>query len=193
MMTPLKDIAKLSGGFPFRKKVLPEQGADLAIVQIKHIGGGEGVSATGTVMLRSDTRNYERYLLSQGDLLFQSRGSRHPVAIVGEGLRGIAAAGVHVVRPDATKVLPEYLAWWLNHPQSQARLAKDIAHGTYVPFISKADLAGFGVPVPPLEMQQQIAKANQLRQSAAALNKRLIEFTKELTDAVTLAAATKNL
>ena len=63
---------------------------------LQDVDGAEGVTATCSLTLRSDKRNYDRYLLEEGDLLFQSRGSKHPVAIVGEGLKGIAAAGLHV-------------------------------------------------------------------------------------------------
>ena len=44
--------------------------------------------------------NTTAHLLQKGDLLFQSRGSRHPVAVVETGIRGIAATGSHVIRPD---------------------------------------------------------------------------------------------
>lgn len=192
MMTPLKDIATVSGGFPFRKKVQPEEGADLALVQIKDIDGGEGVSAIGTVMLRSGSAKYERYLLQCGDLLFQSRGSRHPVAIVGEGLRGIAAAGVHVIRADVDRVLPTYLAWWLNHPQSQARMAKDLAHGTHIPFISRSDLEAFHVPLPPLATQEKVARVWELQKRSEMLTTKLNELNRQLTDAITLSAATEH-
>lgn len=191
MPLPLGDVAHVSTGFPFRRKVESEPGGDLVLIQIKDIDAAEGISPTGTVMLRSDKRNYDRYLLQAGDLLFQSRGSRHPATMVGEGLRGIAASGLHVVRPKAQRVLPEYLAWWLNHPQVQERLSREFAHGTHIPFVSKADLAGLSVPVPSLAVQRRIVDAWRLQRETATLNIRLNELLKQMTDAVTLEAATK--
>src|SRR5437016_10842659 len=98
-MTPLGTIAEVSTGYPFRKKVETEEGGDIVLVQIKDLGSAEGVTASGSVMLRNQQGKYERYLLRTGDLLLQSRGSKYPVAVVGRGIRGIAAAGLHVIRP----------------------------------------------------------------------------------------------
>ena len=191
MLIPLGHVARVSTGFPFRRKVESEPGGDLVLIQIKDINATEGVFPTGAVMLRSDQRNYDRYLLQAGDLLFQSRGSRHPATMVGDGLRGIAASGLHVVRPKAQRVLPEYLAWWLNHPQVQERLSREFAHGTHIPFVSKTDLEGLSVPVPSLEVQRRIVDAWRLQRETETLNTRLNELLKRLTDAVTLDAARK--
>jgi hypothetical protein len=190
VLTPLGTVADVSTGFPFRKKVETEEGGDIALVQIKDFGGAEGVTATGSVMLRNDQGKYQRYLLRTGDVLFQSRGSRYPVAVVEPGIRGIAAAGLHVIRPNSERVLPRYLAWWLSHPNSQAKIRDDLARGTYVPFVSKRELEKFMVPVPSLEVQRRIAELDELRAQERHLRERLGELTQQLVDGVTLAAAT---
>jgi hypothetical protein len=193
MMMPLDTVAEVSTGFPFRKKVEAEEGGDIVLVQIKDLGGVEGVKATGSVMLRGDQGKYERYLLQTGDVLFQSRGSRYPIAVVERGIRGIAAAGLHVIRPNTERVLPRYLAWWLSHPTSQAKIRDDLARGTYIPFVSKRDLEKFMVPVLSLEVQRRIAELDELRAQERRLRERLGELTQQLVDGVTLAAATNKL
>ena len=120
MWTPLGEVARVSTGYPFRRKVEAEEGGDIVLIQIKDVDSTEGVSEGGTIVLRSEAGKYEKHLLPEGDLLFQSRGSRHPVAVVEGGVRGIAATGLLVIRPDHRRVMSNYLAWWLNHPQSQA-------------------------------------------------------------------------
>ena len=59
------------------------------------------------------------------------------------------------------RVMSSYLAWWLNHPQSQAKLIRDVARGTYIPFISKGELDAFLVALPALAVQarESIASA----------------------------------
>ena len=192
MWRTLGDVAYVSTAFPFRKKVETEEGGDVVLVQIKDLDGAEGVAAPGTVTLRNEGGKYERYLLHPEDLLFQSRGSRHPVAVVEPGIRGIAAAGLHTIRPERTRVLPEYLAWWLNHPKSQATLSRDLARGTYIPFVAKSDLAKLRVLVPPLHVQHRIVEVDRLRKQERELRRRLDELTQQLVDGVTLAAATRN-
>lgn len=191
MMTALGTVAEVSTGFPFRKKVETEEGGDIVLVQIKDVGGAEGVAATGSVMLREDQGKYGRYLLRTGDVLFQSRGSKYPVAVIEPGIRGIAAAGLYVIRPNSDRVLPRYLAWWLSHPNSQAKIRDDLARGTYVPFVSKRDLDKFMVPVPSLEVQRRIVEIDELRARERYLRDRLGDLTQQLVDVVTLDAATE--
>jgi restriction endonuclease S subunit len=186
---PLGNVAEVSTGYPFRKKVEPEEGGDVVLVQLKDMGGAEGVSGSGTITLRNEGGKYQRYLLQAGDLLFQSRGSRHPVAVVGSGIRGIAATGLHTIRPDARRVQPEYLAWWLNHPVSQEILINKVARGQYIPFVSKADLLAFLVPVPSLEVQERIVAVDRLHRQERALRERLDTLTQQWVDDVTFAAA----
>jgi|SRR5579863_6092149 len=190
MMTPLGTVAEVSTGYPFRKKVETEEGGDIVLVQIKDLGGAEGVKVSGSVVLRNHQGKYERYLLRTGDLLFQSRGLRYPIAMVGPGIRGIAAAGLHVIRPIPGRVLAPYLAWWLSHPKSQVKIRDDLARGTYIPFVSKRDLEGFLVPVPSLEVQRRIVEVDKLRAGEKHLRQRLGELTQQLVDGVTWAAAT---
>jgi restriction endonuclease S subunit len=191
MWTPLGDVARVSTGYPFRKKVETEEGGDIVLVQIKDVDSTEGVSAGGTIVLRSDGGKYERHLLQGGDLLFQSRGSRHPVAVVDGGVMGIAATGLHVIRPDLRRVIPRYLAWWLNHPKSQATLTRDLARGTYIPFISKSDLEGFSVALPPLAVQAQIVEIDRLQRLEQKLGAQLDQLNQQLVHAATWMAATR--
>jgi hypothetical protein len=181
MMTPLGDIATIATAYPFRKKIEAEDGGDVAIVQLKD---AEGTSESSPIMVRNDGSKYERYLLKQGDLLLQSRGSRHPVAVMNTHLRGIAGSGLHVIRPTESRVVPEYLAWWLNHPVSQGKLTTELAKGTYIPFLSKRDLEGFLVPLPPLDVQSHIVTVDRLRRTEREFAARLDALSQQLVDAV---------
>ena len=192
MITPLGRIARVSTGFPFRRKVDPEPGGDVALVQIGEKEGVNVVAGTGPVRLRNEGGRFDRYLLQAGDLLFQSRGSRYPVAVVEPGTRCIAAAGLHVIRPDRAQVLPEYLAWWLNRPASQAKFSAQLARGSHVPFVSKADLDAFEVPLPSLDRQSRILEVERLRRQEQELATRIMQLTRQLVDGATLAAAKRN-
>ena len=190
MWTPLGDVARVSTGYPFRRKVEAEEGGDIVVIQIKDVDSTEGISEGGTIVLRSEGGKYENHLLQAGDLLFQSRGSRHPVAVVEGGVRGIAATGLHVIRPDPERVMPHYLAWWLNHPQSQTRLT-GVARGTYIPFISAGELVAFRVALPSLAVQTRIVEIDHLRRLEQKLGARLEQLNQQLVDAATWMAATR--
>lgn len=190
MWQRLADVANVFTGYPFRGKVNPEEGGDLAVVQIKDVDAAAGLRTHDLIMLRDALGKYGKYLLSTGDVLLQSRGSNHPVAVVREGFRGIAALGLHVIRPKQKHLHPDYLVWYMNHPKSQAKL-KDAARGSYIPFISKGDLAEFRIPVPSLDVQDRIACIDHSRRQERHLMKQLDHHLQEQTDAATWIAATK--
>jgi restriction endonuclease S subunit len=191
MWTPLGEVARVSTGYPFRRKVEAEEGGDIVLIQIKDVDSTEGVSEGGTIVLRSEGGKYEKHLLQGGDLLFQSRGSRHPVAVVEGGVRGIAATGLLVIRPDRQRVMPGYLAWWLNHPQSQEKLTRGVARGTYIPFISKGELDAFLVPLPALTAQARIVEVDRLQRLEQTLATQLEQLNQQLVHAATWMAATR--
>jgi restriction endonuclease S subunit len=191
MMIPLGEVASVSTAYPFRRKVETEEGGDVAVIQMRNVDVDNAEGKSGPILLRGDGGKYDRYLLREGDLLFQSRGARYPVTVVRAGVHGIAANGLHVIRPAHARLLPEYLAWWLNHPVSQGRLAKDVARGTYIPFVSKRDLEAFLVPLPAAEIQAQIVAVDSLRRRERDLRERLDTLTRQLVDDATFAAAVR--
>jgi restriction endonuclease S subunit len=186
----LADVADVFTGYPFRGKVYPEEGGDLAVVQIKDVDAAAGLRLENLIMLRDERGKYGRYLLEAGDVLFQSRGNHHPVAVVRDGMHGIAALGLHIIRPNKKHLRPEYLAWFMNYPQTQAKL-KDAARGSYIPFVAKGDLAAFSIPIPSLEVQDRIGRIDQLRRQERQLVSRLNELMQEHTNAATWVAATR--
>ena len=190
MWRQLADVADVSTGYPFRGKVNPEEGGDLAVIQIKDVDAAAGLRRENLIMLRDEGSKYGKYLLKAGDVLFQSRGSRHPVAVVRDGVHGIAALGLHVIRPNGRHLLPDYLVWYMNHPRTQVKL-KDAARGSYIPFVAKGDLAAFSIPIPSLEVQDRIGRIDQLGRQERQQLSRLSELLQEQTDAATWAAATR--
>jgi hypothetical protein len=187
----LRDVTEITTGYPFRGKVYPEEGGDVMVVQIKDIDAETGLTADRTLQLRGDGGKYDRYLLSDGDVLFQSRGSRHPAAMVDASIRGIAALGLHVLKPDRRRVRPEFLVWYLNHPNAQVEI-KDIAKGSYVPFVSKAALEDLRIPVPPMEMQETIVEIADLHKKERLLAFQLEELRQHLVDKVTWQTVARN-
>jgi len=67
----------------------------------------------------------------------------------------LAAATFYIVRPKASRVLPGYLAWWLNLPRVQAEIDAS-PRGTSIAYIDREALETLHVPAPPLSVQQRI-------------------------------------
>lgn len=186
MWQRLGDIAQISTGYAFRGAIDEDREGDLTVFQIKDVSAGHlDVEAA----LRIRDRGYERHYLMSGDLLFQSRGSQHPVAVYVAQIRCIAAAGLHVIRVDATCVHPAYLAFALNHVNSQAKLRGGV-RASSAPFVSVSDLKEFSVPVPSLDVQQRLVEIERLQHRELALVAQLSTLRRTYLDTLTWQAAT---
>jgi hypothetical protein len=167
MWKRMGDVADVLTGYPFRGKVMPEDGGDLAAIQIKDLTIGGGLDLDGALRIRGEAA-YQRHLLQANDILMQSRGSANRAVVFEGTVRAIAALGLLVIRPQVQQVLPAFLLWFLSHPRTQERL-RDLARGSTVDFIAKNDAADFMVPTPPLGLQEQVIAVDRLRRQERAL------------------------
>lgn len=188
MQARLADIAEVRTGFPFRGKVQNDPSGTLAVVQMKDIVDAGHLDRSGSIRIQEEPA-HGRHLLRRGDVLLQSRGSKFPAAVVDDDIHGIAALGLHVLRPGKT-VIPEYLSWVMNHPLMREALV-GLARGSYIPFLSKADLAGLSIPLPPLPTQRQIVEVARLQRETALLTEQLQSLLDLHAATVTWNAATR--
>jgi len=100
--------------------------------------------------------------LRSDDVLFPNRGTRTTALVYRLDLpRTLVGAQFFVLRTDAERVLPEYLAWFLRTEEA-ARYFAGLRKGTYVKIIQRSDLAEMEMPVPPLKVQQKIVETGNL-------------------------------
>ncbi|MET0106063.1 MAG: restriction endonuclease subunit S [Sedimenticola sp.] len=194
MWHELGKVAQVGSGYPFRGKVESDPNGTLVILQQKDISD---LVAMGPEQLAevvpdgaaraSEADTYERHRLMSGDVLLQMRGGQFLSVVFAGNYPAIAALGVAVIRPD-TKLMPQFLCWFLGHPRTTEKL-RSMAGGTHIPFLSKKTLTGYRVPVPSLETQQRVVKAHDIRRRHRAATQRLIELNDELVDAITWQAA----
>jgi hypothetical protein len=159
---------------PFRAAIRSEPGGDLAVIQLQDAARAAHELGESVPRLCNRDNIYDKHLLKHGDVLIQARGFRNPAAVVAVEFPAISAPGLHVLRPDPEQVLPEYLAWCLNHSKTQAVIAS-VAQGSHAPFIAKQTLARVQIPVPPLPVQAQIVGVDQLRRQQRQVALELVE------------------
>lgn len=186
MDVKLADVAQIRTGYSFRGKIDDDPTGTLAVLQIKDVRGTGQLALQDCIHIK-DGPAYAGHILEAGDVVVQARGSAFPAGQVGTPFHGIAAVGLHVVRP-APDLLPAYLAWLFNHPAMQATLS-GMAHGSRIPFLSKSSLADLHVPVPPLETQRRLVGIAVLEREADRLAFELQHLRSEYTAAVTWRAA----
>jgi len=174
MKKRLKDIADFRIGYQFRGKVKPDPMGTVRVIQIKDI--------TPDLQIRLNeletvtVERLEPHLVQQGDVLFLSRGHRLYAVVVPAVVPNTIATGYFfVLRPKTQAVLPEYLAWTINQPDFQEAL-RPLRRGSHMPMVSRSDVENLQVQLPPLEVQRQLIRLNDLfaedRRLSAAIQER---------------------
>ena len=160
MKKRLRDIADFRVGYQFRGKVKPDPAGAVRVIQIKDIDQDLQVRVRDLVAVAIDRS--EPYQTEAGDVLFLSRGQRlYAVVVPMVEPNTIATGYFFILRPNPRVVLPEYLAWSLNQPDFQESL-RPFRRGSHIPMVSRTDVEGLRIQVPPLEVQQRILRLNNL-------------------------------
>jgi hypothetical protein len=136
-------------------------------------------------------RNADRFLIREGDVLLPLRSQSLLVAVATEVPTGVLAVGQWaVITPHIDVCTPEYLAWYLNHPQTRARLVGAMT-GTSLQFLTLRTVRDFEIDLPPLPLQQRIGRVASLTRRAAQLERNLTTARRTLSDALTMDALTR--
>ncbi|CAM5504838.1 restriction endonuclease subunit S [Streptomyces aurantiogriseus] len=107
----------------------------------------------------SQAQRLARFALQAGDILLVRQGTLGRLALIGAEHTGwFYSSSCLRIRPDRTRILPEYLAAYLAHPPVQRELVAQAQSGT-VPSLNSAMLNEFPVEVPPLARQQSVVDA----------------------------------
>jgi type I restriction enzyme S subunit len=110
-----------------------------------------------------------------GVILYTAVGSYGYAALVKEDCQFSFQRHIAYILPDADKVFPEYLAWWLNSAECRS-YADIVALGNAQKTITLGELSKFPVPLPKYEEQKRIATVleahdNRIRIEEAYLDK----------------------
>jgi hypothetical protein len=182
MKKRLRDIAEFHIGYQFRGKVKPDPSGAVQVVQIKDISSDLRICVDDLTPVRIDRP--EPYMIQEGDVLFLSRGHRLYAVVVPELEPNTIATGYFfILRPNLRTVLPEYLAWSLNQPGFQESL-RPYHRGSHIPMVSRADVEGLRVEVPPLDVQRRILTLNNLLEQERRLSSAIQEKRSLLVQAV---------
>jgi len=185
-MLYLKDIATIRSGYLFRERIKPDASGQYRVLQVGDITPDARFSNGSLVRVGlQDVKPTQ--ILEKGDVLFISRGPRkQAVAITGPIENTIATSQFFVLRP-AEKVLPEFLAWYINQRPAQ-RYIEEHSTGTSVSLINLEALKRLPVETPSLEIQGRIAKIHQLSLREKELMEALQNRRRELIEKTLLKA-----
>lgn len=157
MKNKIQHIATLQTGL-FAK---PLAMGEVVYLQSKHFDDqGNLLSSLHPDLLIEDIS--QKHLLLPGDILFAAKGTKNFAAVYEKhNPPAVASTSFFVIRLSSSEVLPEYLAWFLNNPNTQIAL-KAQAMGTSIPSISKSVLEQLEIPIPSIEKQKSVVSISKL-------------------------------
>jgi len=170
LKTTLKHIASIQTGF-FAK---PISDGEVVYLQAKHFNEAGQICAELHPDLAADTVA-AKHLLRKGDVLFAAKGTKNFAAVYDIDQRAVASTSFFVIRLEngfQQKIVPEFLAWTMNHPVAQVYL-KGRAMGSSIVSISKGGLEGLEITIPPIQKQQLILNIFKLRNKEIELRQQI--------------------
>lgn len=107
----------------------------------------------------SVTRNIERYMLQEGDVVVMARGSAIRAGFVTKEVAQqnvIASANFIIIRPNTEAVQGEVITAYLNSVVGQQRL-QGLSKGSAIQHIPTSNLRDLEIPIPSMKIQQNIS------------------------------------
>jgi hypothetical protein len=192
MVCKLIDISTLSSGYPFRGKIVEKADGSTCIVQMRNVNLKSGIHWDDVI--RTDLPGKEPSAwLEDGDIVFTARGRSNYAILVQRCLeRSTLSPHFFQIRPDASKVIPGFLAWQLNQQPAQKYFAMS-AEGSAVVGIRKAVLENTPLQLPAIEQQQQIMKAVNCWEKQQVVIQEMAENHQELMKAFAVNVLNRSL
>jgi hypothetical protein len=172
-MSRIGAIATIRLGSPFRERIVHEPTGEFLVVQGKDVGSDGALVLDSMVRVSDVPGKGAPDTLASGELVFQTRGLSYRAAAVPSDARPMVAAGsLFILRPDPSRVLADYLVFFLNLPVTQAAL-RQLATGSTILNLRRSAIEQLPLPLPSLVDQQKLVAVSRLVRQQAGIEARL--------------------
>ena len=169
----LGDVVAVRPGYPFRGSIKEAPRGEMAVVQIKNADAERGVDWQALANTEPTGRKQPDWLQG-GDVLLIARGNRNVAVFLNQVPgRAVCAPQFYLLRVKDDRVLPAYLAWYLNEFPAQ-RYFEQSAEGSVVTSIRRQVLESLPLPIPDLQRQQLIVNLVDTARREKQLTEQLI-------------------
>ena len=177
MSVQLNEICELIVDCPH--STAADEGAGYPLIRTPNIGPGyfnlEGVHRISKAAY--DKRNL-RAVPQPNDLILAREAPAGNVAIIPEGAEFCLGQRTVLIRPDASKVYPLFLNYYLNAPEQRHKLLRN-ANGATVSHVNMPIIRNLLVDLPPVEEQKRIASILGAYDALIENNRKQIKLLEE--------------
>jgi hypothetical protein len=177
-MPLLEHLTDVRGGVTLRGRdaTRPVPGGTFAYLRISDLKPDGSLEDGELLRIEPKGGVREDHWIRMGDVLFANRGTRNTAwACSVDVPRLIAGQQFLILRADATRLLPGYLAWFLRSEAASAHFAAK-RKGTLVQILEQADVKSLEIPLPPLATQAAITELAMLAAREQEIETRLAEL-----------------
>ena len=114
------------------------------------------------------------------DVILSRRCNPGESAVVTAGIECALGQNLVLLRADGRRVLPAYLRWLLRGPAWWGQVGRFINVGAVFDSLKCADIPEFELPIPPLDVQKNIADILGALDDKIDLNRRMSETLEEI-------------
>ena len=180
----LKNLTQsIFGGAPLYSLIPPEKEvvSGLPLINIKDIVEDQLNWRNLLIISLDEIRKPERFCVEPGDVLITCRGTQFKVAVVpGKISRGIITANLIAIRPRPEQLSPVYLAAYLRSKDGERELLARRTSQTAQIVLSLSSVEELRVPLPPLSVQEKIARAIETLDEEYRLNQVAVELDRKI-------------
>lgn len=157
----------------------PDEGAGYPLIRTPNIGKGRLVlNGVHRVSEKVYRQRIQRGMPQDDDLIFAREAPAGNVAIVKNGEKVCLGQRTVLLRPDKSKVCPDYLVYYILAPAQQYKLL-GTANGATVAHINLPVIRNMPVELPPLEVQETVAGYLSVYDNLIENNQKQIKLLEE--------------
>jgi len=173
----LNNIADIFTGQTFRSKVENNPDGEVWVIQMKDLNKNyTGISSKPNTVTFENASS--KQLLRKGDVIFLSKGNNNVAFTYEADQPAVAVSVFFVIRVKPEVILPDYLTWFLNKPETQKYLMT-MREGASVSSIKKSIFDEMLIELPEIKKQKLIANIYKLSIREDELMSQLMEERKQ--------------
>ncbi|MCK9224125.1 MAG: restriction endonuclease subunit S [Candidatus Muirbacterium halophilum] len=182
MIIKLKEIAEITNGYAFRKKIEPSSDGTVSVVQMKDLTENNTIDLNNAIIVE-DEGFKKHHILRKGDLVFRTRGQIFNSAILETEPENIVTLSgpllkIRITEPE--KILPEYINSYISLNKTQAYIMSRVKNSSLSGMITKNAVEEIEIIIPSIEKQKSIIQIDKLIRQEQILMKELIDKKERL-------------
>jgi type I restriction enzyme S subunit len=160
---------------------------DVRLVQLADIGDGDYLNKSARYLTSSKARELRCTMLQPGDVLVSRMADPIGRACIfpGDLKPCVTVVDICVVRPDQTRVLPEWLKYAINEPRFRVGV-QSRAVGATRPRISGKNLQAMTIGVPSIDEQRRVVDLLSRAENIVRMRREAEQKAKEIIPALFL-------